>query len=237
VLEFDKKKAKWKDDGFSYERRANDVGFKEHSERIGDDKKLVCLYSSIAREDPIYDEHNFKSSSDAEIKFQRRIYKHLELYPNLIIVHYFASKKLKKAAEEKRSATSTEVRYSEEDPSEPFSLSTDLNASLCGRDFIPLELKQSFRDGCEGGSDHRRSSCEADGGGFLSFSSGLEMEEEGLSATRKILDLERQVAALKKQLHEERSTKSNTSTFCDQEKTSKSKQKDSKQQVPSYDSG
>ena len=95
VLNYDKKKQKWKEDGYGYERRPNDVGFKEHSERIGDDKKIVCLYSSVCQSDPAYDE--YRRHPHAEVKFQRRIYRNVDLEPRLLVVHYFMSKKLKKS--------------------------------------------------------------------------------------------------------------------------------------------
>lgn len=94
VLDYDKKRAKWKEDGYSYERRPNDVGFKEHSERIGDDKKIVCLYSSVSNTDPAYEEQQHNPGVD--LKFQRRIYRHVDLEPRLLLVHYFMSRKLKK---------------------------------------------------------------------------------------------------------------------------------------------
>jgi CG-1 domain len=95
VLDYDNKRQKWKEDGYAYERRPNDVGFKEHSERIGDDKKIVCLYSSICDSDPAYDE--FRKFHQAEVKFQRRIYRNVDLDPRLLVVHYFMSRKLKKS--------------------------------------------------------------------------------------------------------------------------------------------
>lgn len=94
VLDYDTKRQKWKEDGYGYERRPNDVGFKEHSERIGDDKKIVCLYSSVCHSDPAYDD--YRSQPAAEVKFQRRIYRHVDLEPRLLVVHYFMSRKLKK---------------------------------------------------------------------------------------------------------------------------------------------
>lgn len=103
AIDFDKKKSKWKEDGYEYEKRANDRGFKEHSEKIGEDKKLLCLYSSVASSDAVY--KTIDHFDCAEIKMQRRIFRHPDLYPNLVLVQYFLSKKLKRP-EDKTNDTS-----------------------------------------------------------------------------------------------------------------------------------
>ena len=100
LVDYSKKKSKWKDDGYSYERRSNDTGFKEHSEKLGDDKKMVCLYSSISKEDAAYED--IKLSSEVEVKLQRRIYRHTDLHADLAVVHYFYSKRLHVSHDEEK---------------------------------------------------------------------------------------------------------------------------------------
>lgn len=112
AIDYNLKKSKWKDDGYEYEKRANDRGFKEHSERIGDDKKVVCLYSSVSTGDDVYKNLEQHSSDAAEVKFQRRIYRLPDQFPELVLVHYFVSKKLRRP-DEKGHEMSCEKLYFE----------------------------------------------------------------------------------------------------------------------------
>lgn len=108
IINLDKKKSRWKEDGYQYEKRPNGAGFKEYSEKIGDDKSITCYYSAIDQEDLVYQSLTESSTKEAEVKIQRRIYRTSveNDYQDLAVVHYFLSKRFKRS-EEKFSEIST----------------------------------------------------------------------------------------------------------------------------------
>jgi hypothetical protein len=177
LLDLDKKKGRWKDDGYKYERRGTTKGFREYSERIGEDKSLVCLYSCVDCDDEVY----AQQSLGTDCKVQRRIYRLPELHPNLAIIHYFVSRKMKRT-EDKLGEASTDIRASEEKMGTAWSS-------------ISADTGRVHNFDADGQPSHQRTDK------LLSFSSGMD-EEHSISeqSANKISELERQIADLKAQL-------------------------------------
>ena len=95
----------WKKDGYFYQKRSNGRGFKEVSKLVGPNKGLKCLYSTIQKDDAVYDLCNLstpdlglrnilhKLDNSSSEYIQRRIYQDVSQGPaaqnSLRLVQYF----------------------------------------------------------------------------------------------------------------------------------------------------